>query len=234
MYYIYFVLWLKGAGYLQILTSLQEPSRTPSSTSGHFLHKLFHMCLFPRILRNPKYKPNKKNGGNVPIPTDKRVLYVPIGCGECIECRQQKANEWRIRLNEELRRNKGYFVTLTFSEEALTTLSDKVTEAQYGEVATDNDIATYAVRHFLERWRKTTKRSVKHWLITELGHEGTERIHLHGILFTNNIELLKKTWSYGWADIGSYCNLRTINYIVKYVTKIDNDHKEFKSKISIT
>ena len=48
------------------------------------------MCLYPRFMKNPKYKPNKKNGGNPPTITDKRVKYVPVGCGKCIECRNQK------------------------------------------------------------------------------------------------------------------------------------------------
>ena len=73
---------------------------------------------------------------------------------------------------------------------------------------------------------------MKHWLITELGHENTERIHLHGILFpeeplTNDI--LQSIWKYGRTDIGKFCNEMTINYIVKYVTKIDIDHKGYKN-----
>ena len=43
------------------------------------------MCLYPRFMKNPKYKPNKKNGGKPPKITDKRVEYVPVGCGKCIE-----------------------------------------------------------------------------------------------------------------------------------------------------
>ena len=64
------------------------------------------MCLFPRIVKNPKYKPNKKNGGYPPIWNDIRVLGVPIGCGRCIECMKKKRNEWRVRLSEELKHNK--------------------------------------------------------------------------------------------------------------------------------
>ena len=63
---------------------------------------------------------------------------------------------------------------------------------------TDNKAAAYAVRHWLERVRKKTKKSVKHWLITELGHKGTERIHLHGIIWTKDSELIKK-WGYGYV-----------------------------------
>ena len=43
------------------------------------------MCLYPRLIKNPKYKPNKKNGGRVPPILDSRVLAVPIGCGKCLE-----------------------------------------------------------------------------------------------------------------------------------------------------
>ena len=42
---------------------------------------------------------------------------------------------------------------------------------------------TKAIRLCLERIRKHTGKSVKHWFITELGHNGTERIHLHGIVW---------------------------------------------------
>ena len=41
------------------------------------------------MIKNPKYLPNKKNNNNPPEITDERVKYVPIGCGNCIECRNQ-------------------------------------------------------------------------------------------------------------------------------------------------
>lgn len=187
------------------------------------------MCLYPKFIRNRKYYPTKKNGYNPPICKDKRVLLVPVGCGNCIECRKQKAREWQVRLNEELKANThAYFVTLTFSVEALSKLCEET------QVTESNAIATIAVRRFLERWRKKYKKSIKHWLISELGHSGTERIHLHGLLFNEselNNEEIQSIWQYGWTFTGNYCNENTINYIVKYVTKIDTDHKGFKSVI---
>ena len=51
------------------------------------------MCLYPKLIKNRKYMPNKKNGGNVPEVQDDRVLYVPVGCGNCIECKRQKKRE---------------------------------------------------------------------------------------------------------------------------------------------
>lgn len=182
-----------------------------------------NMCLYPRLMRNPHYI-NK----TAYVCKDKRQLYVPIPCGNCYECRKQKAQSWRVRMMEEIKVAKyAYFITLTFSNESLQEMKERGAEE-------NNGTATKAVRLFLERWRKLYKKSLKHWLITELGHTGTERIHLHGIIFpefpiTN--ELLSRVWKYGRTDIGKYCNEQTINYIVKYVTKVDRDHPNYKGII---
>lgn len=183
------------------------------------------MCLYPRFIKNKKYEMLDGAGHRKKIE-DERTKYVPIGCGNCIECRKQKANAWRIRLCEEIKIHKhAYFVTMTFSNDELKKLCSEC------ECKESNAVATIAVRRFLERWRKKYGHSIKHWLITELGHTNTERIHLHGILFNDTPitnEMLIETWKYGLTDTGKYCNIRTINYIVKYVTKIDLDHKGYK------
>lgn len=183
------------------------------------------MCLYPKLFINRKYTRTKKNGGKIPPVLDNRTLYVPIACGNCIECLKQKAREWQVRLTEELKVNKyAYFITLTFSNEEL----QKLCEITKNEC---NAVATLAVRRFLERWRKKYKKSLKHWLVTELGHENTERIHLHGIIFSEfeiTQEEFTQFWKYGNILLGTYCNFKTINYIVKYVHKIDTDHKNYK------
>ncbi len=191
------------------------------------------MCLYPKLIDNKKYKPNNKNGFCPPAPpTDPRALYVPVGCGRCIECRKQKANNWKIRLNEEIRHNsKATFVTLTFNEESLLNIKKKLNKVNDHSYELDNEIASYAVRHFTELWRKHHKKTVRHWLITELGHNGTERIHLHGIIWTEKPEEIKKIWKYGFIFLGTFVNEQTINYIAKYVTKTDKMHKEYQSKI---
>ena len=96
-------------------------------------------------------------------------------------------------MNEEIKHDRtGKFITLTFSNEELEKL------IQETGIQESNAVATIAVRRFLERWRKKYKKSVKHFLITELGHNGTERIHLHGILFTNEkTETIQEIWKYG-------------------------------------
>ena len=191
------------------------------------------MCLYPRLLNNPKYRANKKNGGEIPQLKDKRTLLVPVGCGNCIECRKQKKREWQIRLTEECEYDRsGVFVTLTFSNESIRELGQQIKNLDGYE--RDNAIATLGVRRFLERWRKKHKKSVKHWLITELGHQGTENIHMHGIIWTDNREDINDIWKYGFTYIGSKekkVSNRAVNYIIKYITKTDLKHETYKPKI---
>ena len=71
----------------------------------------------------------------------------------------------------------AYFLTLTIDDKSYKQISKKY------KLKDDNDIATKAIRLCLERVRKLTGKSVKHWFITELGHEKTERLHLHGIVW---------------------------------------------------
>jgi len=216
------------------------------------------MCLYPTMIKNRKYTPTVKNGGVVPVIKDIRTAYVAIGCQKCMECRKQKQREWQVRLQEEIRADKrGKFVTMTFSDESLNKIQRKVEkkrkkawkelEVMIGKkkkytpltgYELDNEIATYAVRKFLERWRSKHKTSVKHWLVTELGQTNTERLHIHGIIWTDKSQdEVTKRWKYGnvnkmeqnWSI--NYCTERTVNYIVKYISKPDQLHKEYNPKI---
>ena len=86
------------------------------------------MCLYPRLIPNPKYRTSKKRGYYKPSPHDARLNYVPVACGKCYECRKKKAREWRIRLAEEIRHNKSYFVTLTVDDENLEMMKNEEDE----------------------------------------------------------------------------------------------------------
>lgn len=208
------------------------------------------MCLFIRQIPNPRYKSNKKNGGIIPAVIDDRVLTVPIPCGNCEVCRKKKAREWQIRLQQDIKDySNGQFVTLTFSNEAYTTLYN-IVEHEYRhsqdtfftQYSIDNAIAKLAVRRFLERWRKKYKKSIRHWLVTELGHKGSENIHLHGILYTEHWQDIKAIWQYGYVWDGytklgkriNYVTEQTVNYMTKYVNKIDKKHQLYKSIILCT
>lgn len=182
------------------------------------------MCLYPRLLPNKKYLPNKKNNYNPPACPDERLRYVPIKCGNCIECRKAESREWRVRLEKEYINSDipAKFVTLTFNKE--------IYEKWIKTAKTENEGATLLVRRFLERWRKETGKSVRHWLITEKG-EDYARLHLHGLIWTTaNEKTISEKWSYGFCYVGDYVNNKTINYITKYITKQDTNHPDFKGK----
>jgi len=217
------------------------------------------MCLYPRQMKNKRYEPTKKNGGVVPECPDNRLRVVPIPCGNCMECRAKKKREWQVRLTEDVKHHKnGKFVTLTFNDEALKKYEARVSRRIQG-YERENTAVGLAVRHFLERWRRTYKKSIRHSLITELGHKGTKRIHIHGFLWTDEPnEVIAERWGNGDITIGerkyyvtgkhedrnvdvkvgygkdSYVGDKAIGYITKYINKVDQEHKYYKSKMYIS
>lgn len=216
------------------------------------------MCLTGRRGPNKRYLPNKKNGGKPEICTDARKKYIDYDCGWCVECREKRASEWKIRLNKELetQRARGMnaaFVTLTFTDEEIQRLGKD-------SKSTDSEtIAKLAVKRFRERYRKKYKKSPRHWLITELGGKNSERLHIHGILWTpekyeraepktvmsqetykitkqvrhngDTCEELTKLWKYGRADCGERCDQQSIGYIVKYMMKPDLVHLGYRPRV---
>lgn len=204
------------------------------------------MCLYEQKISNQRYEITKKNGGNVPACKDYRKLHINVGCGWCEECRKKIANEWKIRLTEEIKENKNCIgITLSFSPENINKLETEIYKKKYrgiepdenGEIMLDvNILAAYSVRMWSERWRKYYKKAPKHWLVTELGHKNSERIHMHGIIWSdlNKKQLqkeLEKTWKYGNVKLDEWVDQRTINYLCKYVTKLDEYHKGYKQRI---
>lgn len=208
------------------------------------------MCYFGTLYKNTRYTANKKNGGIIPPIYDDRILAVAIGCGRCQECLKQKARDWQARLSEDIKHNtNGKMITLTFSNTAISRINDQIPQTYqkwnklhqtFEELPLvgykrDNEIATRATKLFLERWRKEYKTSIRHWLITELGHKGTENIHLHGIIWTDEpYFIIRSKWAYGhiWpkkeTERQTWVNEQTINYSIKYVHKIDKDHPNYK------
>lgn len=184
------------------------------------------MCVYTLYTLNRHYTKTQKNKGFVPVLKDERKRFIQIDCGNCYQCRKKAYNNWRIRLLEEFKEDlsEKQFVTLSFSPESLQKL---MAESGLEEC---NAIATLAMRRFLERWRKKYKKSVKHWFVTELGKENSERIHMHGILWTDkSAKEVSKIWQYGNADFGYKCDGSTITYISKYMLKVDTKHPGFKS-----
>lgn len=194
------------------------------------------MCMYSRLMQNKKYTKTKKNGGIIPAVSDTRTLVVPIKCGECMECRKAKAREWQARLASDIKEHKnGKYVTLTFNTESLRRLKRialKETKNKLYGYELENKIVKIAVDRMCGRWRKKEGKTLRHWLITELGQERTEHIHIHGIVWTDkSYEEIAEKWKYGNIHEGTYVSERTVNYCIKYVTKIDEKHKYYKSII---
>lgn len=193
------------------------------------------MCLYPKLVDNPKCKANKKNGGKVPPVKDERVLKVPIGCGYCRECKKQKANGWRTRLHEEFKENrKAVFVTLTFSDESLAKLEEDLRQdgCELEGYQMDNAAAVLGMKRFVNRWYKKFKKKPRRWMVTELGSQRTERIHWHGLIWEECTQAsLEDIWKYGNVWIGEVRDRVTVNYIVKYISKPDLKHPYYKPRI---
>lgn len=194
------------------------------------------MCLYPQLIRNPKYKPTKKNGGIIPECKDERLKYIAIGCGECSECRQKKARNWAFRLEKEIRNNNKIpkFITLTYNDESLEKLRERVKNDENRKNKDIYDgIVKESVRLFSKRWEKKYKKTPRYFIVSERGKEGTERLHLHAIFWMEKEEYfndLQEKWGYGIVDIGEY-RTGTIGYLTKYIFKVDNKHEEFKTTI---
>lgn len=182
------------------------------------------MCLQTRFIRNPKYKANKKNKGRPEIARAAELLYVPIKCGECVECRKEKAREWEFRLENEIEGDQSaHFLTLTFNEENLSKLKNETND--------DNELCARAIELLCKRCERSIG-TLKHWFINEQGHEGTERLHLHGFIWGEGaIEEVKKKWTYGYIFDSGVPREGAIKYCVKYTYKYDEAHPEFKQKV---
>lgn len=186
-----------------------------------------NMCLYPTLIKNKRYCKTKKNKGIIPECPDERLRYVTAACGKCYECRKQKARAWQVRMSEETRHNpNALFVTLTITDESFNEIAKKY------KLKTEEECIKKMIRLWLERVRKTTKKSLKHWFTTEKGGNRTERYHLHGIVWgTKDTTLITELWKYGFVFIGSFVNEQTINYITKYITKKDLKHPNFSPTI---
>lgn len=179
------------------------------------------MCTRPKIIKNPAFKPNKKNGWKGKECDDERKRYIPVPCGECEECCKARSSAWRVRMTEEVKTYpESRFVTLTFNEQSLNKLIDEAGDEP-------DKIFKLAVHRFRERYRARKGKSVRYVLISELGHQGTERLHLHGIV--NDVAGLSELWGYGFVYVGYSMNERCINYVVKYIMK--RDPRGYKSRV---
>lgn len=201
-------------------------------------------CLSLVSILNPRYQACKKH----PAVTFPANAYPPdytikVPCGRCYGCRKRRGNDWRIRALHEFRTSdprKFKFVTFTFSDESFHSLYN---ELGYDEK--DPRFFPLVIRRFLERYRKRFGKSLRHMFISELGSK-KGRFHIHGIIsgcrtykyergkLVFDVDELSEIWSYGIVDVGSYCNEKSISYIMKYILKVDPNHPDWFSPILVS
>lgn len=148
-----------------------------------------------------------------------------VPCGKCIACRRRRQAGWSFRLLHEMQSStSSAFLTLTYSDDELV----------YGE-----EHPTLVKRHLQLFWKrlrkeqaKVTEDKIKYYACGEYGSR-TYRPHYHAIVFNLHPSLmlddiLCPIWSHGFARVDD-CNIKSIQYVTKYVMKsvpIDLNGKE--------
>lgn len=188
----------------------------------------YDMCLYPIKMRNKRFLPNKKNGGNPP-PVIPELAMIEVPCGICHDCRKSKRSGWMIRINTEVRTNakRAMFVVFTFNEDELEKLGKEVEHENDSE-----EVAKLAIKRWRERRRAAGMKPIKYWAATELGHEGTERLHLHAIVFGDQRDLDK--WTYGNVFVGNTVSECSVAYVTKYFLKGDEKNPDYRPRILVS
>lgn len=149
--------------------------------------------------------------------TDKHGVLHRVPCGQCINCRLNKARMWSIRIMHECKKyDKTVFLTLTYDEEHLPARGSLVKKH---------------LQDFMKRFRFNHGKKVRYYACGEYG-DHTARPHYHiaffGVGYDDfyNLKPAKKggyqarckEWPYGLVHIGEL-TIDSANYVAGYVLK---------------
>lgn len=157
----------------------------------------------------------------VPNPFDGFKAYT-VSCGRCLQCLQQQANEWALRIMDEAScHEKNCFLTLTFNDENL---------------AEDGSLHRCDIQNFVKRLRKyLSPLKVRVFYCGEYGKKRL-RPHYHICVFgwfpddayffekdkkgcvLYRSATVEKLWPFGFSSVGllTYDSAR---YVAKYMNK---------------
>lgn len=145
-----------------------------------------------------------------------------VACGQCNDCRIEKAREWAIRAMHEAQMHpKNCFITLTYNNE---------------HVPKDGSLRLEEWQAFAQRLRKA-KGPFRYMHVGEYGAEN-RRPHYHALIFGHNFEedraiwkedastgrryyrspLLAKLWPKGFHDVQDMSR-EAANYVCQYAVK---------------
>lgn len=171
--------------------------------------------------------------------TSLRRLLIP--CGQCNECRKDKAHKWADRLTLEATLHPGasWFVTLTYDDDHLPRTGKQILDRETGVVGDLPVVDMDHVSQFLKRLRSRLKTKVRFFAVTEYG-ESSRRPHAHLILFASLPDLrsfrpgsdgsimmppgvyfsqiVEDCWRFGGTTVQE-CNAWACSYVAGYVQK---------------
>ena len=173
------------------------------------------MCLRPRVIVN-RYYLKRCSGDHIMAESlfgSANDFYIKVDCALCVECQQKRGKQWRTRLLDE------YHYHLKMFPDSKVMFCTLTVEPRYYKWFTEH--TNYAVRLFLERYRKRYGISFKHFITSEYG-EKRGRLHLHMIGFRMlcNVRELRDLWKYGRVDMQTLKGPQGLTYVSGYITKI--------------
>lgn len=181
---------------------------------------------------------------SIPRPNGRGALdRIPVPCGKCPGCLQNKRLSWAYRLSQELKiAETASFVTLTYSDqewsENVSKINETSNQSDFVMSLSKIDVQLFLkrLRHFVDKWDyhmsevsneplpHAARVSLRYFLTGEYGDK-TNRPHYHLLLFNHPVcsemelyELLGKTWKHGRSFIGSVTEA-SIMYVAKYLLK---------------
>lgn len=180
--------------------------------------------------------------GNRNIELDNIPSHIWVPCRRCPACLKLRAAEWQGRLIREYEYHhklgcKTLFLTLTYEDKYISNAHNTYS----------SDIAT-----FFDSLRSKFRRSIRHFVIAELGDE-KGRFHVHCLLFDapgilcphrhlkrtklgilhGSNDILKARWKKGIVDCSWVQGAKGAAYVAKYVgkQKPNEFNRHFKSTI---
>lgn len=164
----------------------------------------------------------------IKVPDNKAYsfAYYRVPCGKCLFCRQRMANNWYVRVKQDIGNRPAFFVTLTYDDEHL--------------IWNDNGLPSVSrkdIQNFLKRFRKLVDiKGVSYFGCSEYGPT-TFRPHYHLLLWnlpnhtkeTLSLALLG-TWQKGFIQVDPV-NDERIKYVVKYQFELPDTYNEFYTPV---
>lgn len=175
-------------------------------------------CDFPITIKNPA----SKIDATAP-------QYIPVPCRKCPPCLAKRSNGWIFRLLQHDKvASTALFITLTYSNEAFTRQSGRITPKGYLTLyKRDFQLFMKQVRKAMPAPRKRTRNEpmtpldyqnvIKYYAVGEYGST-TYRPHYHAIIFNVPREIIEQKWQHGSV----HCDLvngSTVAYTTKYMHK---------------